>query len=616
MKHKFQPDSYKILIVDDIPDNLRLLATTLTEQGYIVRCAKSGSIALMGARNDLPDLILLDINMPELNGYQVCEQLKMDRTTSSIPIIFLSAQDGIQDKVRAFTTGGVDFIGKPFQVEEVLARVRNQLALRAANTEIRILNEELELRVQERTSQLETANRILKQEILQRHQLEKRLRHEALHDSLTGLPNRNLFMRQVERCLDNVIDNPEEQFAILFIDLDRFKIINDSLGHLAGDELLIACATRLQECITEQNTLARLGGDEFTVLLEQVKDVRDAVIVAEKILQQFATSFDLGDRRLTITVSIGIVIGDCEYRQETDLLRNADTAMYRAKEQGKARYEIFTQQMYLDVMRRLELEHQLREAIANHELVLHYQPIFSLDSLELTGFEALVRWQHPEGGMISPGEFIPLAEETGLIISLGEWVMSEACRQLKTWQDRVPQAQPLLMSINVAGEQLHAPNFLSTVDRIIAETRINPQHLKFEITESMLIGNTNQVIMVLQQIKSRQIKLSIDDFGTGYSSLSYLPQFPIDILKIDRSFIDQMNFKQQNLEIIKTIITLAQVLDLQIIAEGIETEDQHQTLKLLGVKYAQGYLFAKPLTSEQAEMLIIEHVNLSQSSKL
>ncbi len=608
MKHKFQPDSYKILIVDDIPDNLRLLATTLTEQGYIVRCAKSGSIALMGARNDLPDLILLDINMPELNGYQVCEQLKMDRTTSSIPIIFLSAQDGIQDKVRAFTTGGVDFIGKPFQVEEVLARVRNQLALRAANTEIRILNEELELRVQERTSQLETANRILKQEILQRHQLEKRLRHEALHDSLTGLPNRNLFMRQVERCLDNVIDNPEEQFAILFIDLDRFKIINDSLGHLAGDELLIACATRLQECITEQNTLARLGGDEFTVLLEQVKDVRDAVIVAEKILQQFATSFDLGDRRLTITVSIGIVIGDCEYRQETDLLRNADTAMYRAKEQGKARYEIFTQQMYLDVMRRLELEHQLREAIANHELVLYYQPIFSLDSLELTGFEALVRWQHPEGGMISPGEFIPLAEETGLIISLGEWVMSEACRQLKTWQDRVPQAQPLLMSINVAGEQLHAPNFLSTVDRIIAETRINPQHLKFEITESMLIGNTNQVIMVLQQIKSRQIKLSIDDFGTGYSSLSYLPQFPIDILKIDRSFIDQMNFKQQNLEIIKTIITLAQVLDLQIIAEGIETEDQHQTLKLLGVKYAQGYLFAKPLTSEQAEMLIIEHV--------
>ncbi len=614
MKHKFQPDSYKILIVDDIPDNLRLLATTLTEQGYIVRCAKSGSIALMGARNDLPDLILLDINMPELNGYQVCEQLKMDRTTSSIPIIFLSAQDGIQDKVRAFTTGGVDFIGKPFQVEEVLARVRNQLALRAANTEIRILNEELELRVQERTSQLETANRILKQEILQRHQLEKRLRHEALHDSLTGLPNRNLFMRQVERCLDNVIDNPEEQFAILFIDLDRFKIINDSLGHLAGDELLIACATRLQECITEQNTLARLGGDEFTVLLEQVKDVRDAVIVAEKILQQFATSFDLGDRRLTITVSIGIVIGDCEYRQETDLLRNADTAMYRAKEQGKARYEIFTQQMYLDVMRRLELEHQLREAIANHELVLHYQPIFSLDSLELTGFEALVRWQHPEGGMISPGEFIPLAEETGLIISLGEWVMSEACRQLKTWQDRVPQAQPLLMSINVAGEQLHAPNFLSTVDRIIAETRINPQHLKFEITESMLIGNTNQVIMVLQQIKSRQIKLSIDDFGTGYSSLSYLPQFPIDILKIDRSFIDQMNFKQQNLEIIKTIITLAQVLDLQIIAEGIETEEQHQTLKSLGVKYAQGYLFAKPLTSEKAEMLIIEPINLSRRS--
>ena len=606
MKPKFQPNSYKILIVDDIPDNLRLLATTLTEQGYTVRCAKNGSIALMGARNDLPDLILLDINMPELNGYQVCEQLKADPTTSPIPIIFLSAQDDIQDKVRAFTIGGSDFIGKPFQVEEVLARVRNQLALQAANTEIRTLNEELELRVQERTSQLEKSNQILKQEILQRQQLEQRLRHEALHDSLTGLPNRSLFMQQIERCLDNVIDNPEQQFAILFIDLDRFKIINDSLGHLAGDELLIACAARLQECITEQNTLARLGGDEFTVLLEQVRDVQHAAMVAEKILKRFATSFDIGDRRLTITVSIGIVIGDCEYRQETDLLRNADTAMYRAKEQGKARYEIFTQQMYLDVMRRLELEHQLREAIASQELVLHYQPIFSLNPLELTGFEALVRWQHPEGGMISPGEFIPLAEETGLIIPLGEWVMSEACRQFKTWQDKFPQAESLLMSINVAGEQLHASNFLTTVDRIIAETKINPQHLKFEITESMLIGNTKQVIMVLQQIKARQIKLSIDDFGTGYSSLSYLPQFPIDILKIDRSFVDKMNLEQQNLEIVKTIINLAQVLDLRIIAEGIETEDQHQTLKSLGVKYAQGYLFSKPLTSEQAEMMIFQ----------
>ena len=601
-KLQFQPSGYKILIVDDIPDNLRLLSTTLTEQGYQVCCAKNGSIALIRARKDLPDLILLDINMPDLEGYQVCEQLKTDPTTSSIPIIFLSAQDDIQDKVKAFAMGGVDFIGKPFQVEEVLVRVKNQLALQAANAEIRSLNEELEQRVQKRTSQIELANQLLQQEILQRRQLERRLRHEALHDSLTGLPNRSLFMEHVERCLDNVIDQPEEQFAILFVDLDRFKIINDTLGHLVGDELLIACASRLQECMTEQHTLARLGGDEFTILLEQIKNVNDAVTVAEKILQKFTTFFNLDDRRITITVSIGIVIGDCEYRQETDLLRNADTAMYRAKEKGKARYEIFTQQMHLNVMRRLELEHELRDAIANQDFVLYYQPILSLNNLELKGFEALVRWQHAERGMISPKEFISLTEETSLIIPLGKWVMSEACRQLKAWQDRLPKAKSLTMSINVAGEQLYNPHFLTTIDRIIAETKINPQYLKLEITESMLIGNTTQVITVLQQLKTRQIKLSIDDFGTGYSSLSYLPQFPIDILKIDRSFVDKMNLTQHNLEIIKTIITLAQVLDLQLVAEGIETKEQHQILKSLGVEFAQGYLFAKPLTAEQAEI--------------
>ena len=595
---------YKILIVDDVSDNLRLLSTTLSHQGYKIRCAKNGSMALMGAKNDLPHLILLDINMPGLNGYQVCEQLKADQATKEIPVIFLSAQDDVQDKVKAFKTGGVDFISKPFQVEEVLARVRNQLAIQAAKDQVEALNERLERRVQERTSEVESANRVLKEEILQRHQLEQRLRHDALHDSLTGLPNRSLLMQEIEKCLDNVIDCPESQFAVLFIDLDRFKIINDSLGHLAGDELLIACAQRLQNCINESTTIARLGGDEFTILLEKIDHVNDAVAVAEDILQEFAAPFNLGTRNLMITVSIGIVVGNSEYRQEIDLLRDADTALYRAKELGKARYEIFNQQMYLDAMRRLELENELREAIANQELVLHYQPIVSLNNLELTGFEALVRWQHPTQGIISPGEFISLAEETGLIIPLGKWVMYQACKQLKTWRDRLPSAKSLTMSINVAGEQLHDPDFLKIIDRIIAQTQVESKHLKLEITESMLIEDTEQLIDVLQQIKNRQIQLSIDDFGTGYSSLSYLPQFPIDILKIDRSFVNAMNTEQQNLEIVKTIISLAQVLNMQIIAEGIETDVQSSTLESLQVEFGQGFLFSKPLTSEQAEGLI------------
>ena len=604
MNQQPETSACKILIVDDVPDNLRLLSTTLTSQGYKIRCAKNGKMALMGARHDLPHLILLDINMPDFSGYEICQQLKADPATSSIPIIFLSAQDDILDRVKAFKMGGTDFIGKPFQIEEVLARVQNQLALQAANAEIQALNEQLEQRVKERTMQLASANRDLKEEIWQRRQLEQKLRHDALHDGLTELPNRTLFMQAIKRCLNSAIEDSEQQFAILFIDLDRFKIINDSLGHLAGDKLLIACAQRLKNCIVEDNILARLGGDEFTILLERAKDISDAVTIAKKILAEFSTPFTLGTRSLTITVSIGIVMGNGEYSEEIDLLRDADTALYRAKELGKARYEIFDRQMYLDAMQRLDLENELRQAISVGELVLYYQPILDLSTRKLLGFEALVRWIHPQKGMISPNEFIPLAEETVLIVPLGEWVIDKACKQISIWQDSLPSANTLFMSINVAGEQLDDLNFLNNIDRIIAETKVDPKCLKFEITESMLIENTTKVVAVLNKIKNRKIQLSIDDFGTGYSSLSYLPQFPVDILKIDRAFINAMNVEQQNLEIVKAIVTLAKVLKMQIVAEGIETEAQLNTLKFLGVEYGQGFLISKPLTPELATKII------------
>lgn len=611
MNQVSQEYAYKILIVDDVADNLELLSTALAEQGYQVSCAKNDSMALIKARNDLPDLILLDINLSGLNGDPVWEQLQADEITQTIPVIFLSTQEDIRDRIRALTTGSVDFISKPFSTEEVLIRVKNQLALQAANARVQTLDRELERQVKERISQLELANSLLKQEILQSHQLEEKLRYDALHDSLTGLPNRSLFMEQLKNCLYDAIENADRQFAVLFIDLDRFKMINDSLGHLAGDELLIACAQRLENCIYPETTLARLGGDEFTILLDKIKDVKDAVAVAEKILQEFTSSFNLGHRSLLITVTIGIAVGNSEYEREIDLLRDADTALYRAKELGKARYEIFDRQMYLDAMNRLELENELRQAILHQELVLFYQPIYALDSRQLIGFEALVRWQHPTKGLLSPDEFVSLAEETGSIVPLGQWVMERACRQLKNWQDCLPPGKSLTMSINVAGRQLNDPNFLATVDRIIAQTQVDSQYLKFEIVESMLVENTEQLIELLHQIKNRQIQLSLDDFGTGYSSLSYLPQFPIDILKIDRSFVEAMNVERQNLEIIKTIITLAQVLHLKVIAEGIETEEQSKTLQTLKAEFGQGYLFAKPLSAEAATLMIQRHSNQS-----
>ena len=472
-------------------------------------------------------------------------------------------------------------------------RFANKILIWALNR-VGSLNEELK--------QLRIANDSLQQEILQRHQLEQKLRHDALHDSLTKLPNRNLFIECVEEYLAGTKDNSNRQFALLFIDLDRFKVINDSLGHLMGDRLLVACAEKLSLCISKPTILARLGGDEFTILLD-ITSVNDAVVVAEKILQEFATPFNIDNRYIAIAVSIGIVIGDSEYTQE-QLLHDADTALHHAKESGKDRYEIFDPQMHLKARERLKWENELRQAISQSKLVLYYQPIFCLDSQQLAGFEAIVRWQHPQKGLVSPGEFIPLAEETGLIVPLGKWVMKQACHQLKVWQDNLPMAKSLTMSINVAGEQLQDPNFIDLVDRIIAETRVNCQCLKFEIVESMLIADVQQAIAVMNKIKQRHIQISIDDFGTGYSSLSYLPQFPADILKIDRSFVEKMNIETQNLEVVRAIVTLARVLKMQVIAEGIQDREQLNILKSLKVDFGQGFLLSKPLTAELAEKTI------------
>lgn len=441
-------------------------------------------------------------------------------------------------------------------------------------------------------------------DITDRKRAEEQLLHNAFHDPLTGLPNRALFMDRLGCAVEHAKRQENYLFAVLFIDLDRFKVINDSLGHTFGDQLLIGMASRLEACLRPTDTVARLGGDEFTILLEDVKDVSDAVRVAERIQAELRLPFDLGGQEVFTAASIGIALSTRDYDKPEALLRDADIAMYRAKALGKARYEVFNLGMHTRAMALLQLETDLRLAIERGEFQIHYQPIVSLKTGTITGFEALLRWQHPVRGFISPAEFIPVAEETGLIIPIGNWVLREACYQICAWQARFPANPPLTVSVNISGKQFSQPDLIEQIRQILQETNLAPQSLRLEITESVLMENTESAVSMLLQLKAMNIQLYMDDFGTGYSSLSYLHRFPIDTLKIDRSFISTTNLDGRNSGIVQTIIMLAHNLGMDVIAEGIETQLQLAFLKTLGCEYGQGYFFSKPVVAEVAEVLI------------
>jgi diguanylate cyclase (GGDEF)-like protein len=542
--------------------------------------------------------------MPEMDGYQVCQHLKATEQTSHIPVIFLSALDDVFDKVKAFEIGGVDYITKPFQVEEVLVRVRHQLALQTAKAEIAQLNAELEQKVEDRTARLEQVISTLNQEIALHEETKKQLLHDALHDPLTGLPNRSLFMEHLQKALQRSKRNPNYLFAVLFIDLDRFKIINDSWGHDVGNQVLIATADLLKKSARIVDTVARLSGDEFTILLDDIKKPADAIAIAERVLHQMTSPIELPERTIFTGGSIGIVFGNETYQDGTELLRDADIAMYRAKAQGKGRYAVFDREMYDRTVHLSQLETDLRFALERREFVLHYQPIVSLKTGRLTGFEALLRWQHPQKGLIYPGEFIAIAEETGLIVSIGEWLLQEACQQLRSWQLKLPNATSIHMSINLSSRQLQQFDLVEKLTEILNAISLDGQYLRLEITETMLMDRSERTMQLLYKLKQQKVQLSIDDFGTGYSSLSYLHRFPIDSLKIDRSFVNLITPDTESCEIVKTIITLAHSLGIKAIAEGVETPHQLAQLKALECDKAQGYFFAKAVNCELAESII------------
>ena len=442
-------------------------------------------------------------------------------------------------------------------------------------------------------------------DITERKLAEDQLSHNAFHDALTGLPNRVLFTDRLTHALNRASRRKDNQwFAVLFLDLDHFKTVNDTLGHMLGDQLLIMVAKRLQDSLRAADTIARFGGDEFVFLLEDLDETNDVIQVAERILMDLSAPFNLAGHEVNVSASIGIVLSSSGYEKAEEILRDADIAMYRAKNLGRNRYVIFNSAMRANVVHHLELEKGLRAALENRQFELHYQPITSIKTRQISGFEALLRWRHPEKGLIPPSEFIPFAEETGLILPIGAWVLREGCRQMSEWQQRFPTEPPLAISINLSNKQFSQPDLFEQVEVALKESGLPPQTLQLEITESVIMENAELTIATLDRLVAMGVKIHIDDFGTGYSSLAYLHLLPIDAIKIDRSFISGPTVKGNGLEIAQTIVHLAHELHIDAIAEGVETEEQWRKLDEWGCQYAQGYLIAKAMEPQAAESLL------------
>jgi diguanylate cyclase (GGDEF)-like protein len=580
-----------ILIVDDLPANLEVLSCTLEDAGAEVLVALDGRSALEQAAYAHPDLILLDVMMPGMDGFETCRRLKSDAQLQEIPVIFTTSLTDIADKVKGLSLGAVDYITKPFQMEEVIARVRNHLQLRQLHQELQHLNQRLEERVQQRTLELQ-------REIEERRQVQDQLVFQANHDSLTRLPNRRYILEQLQTYLRSSAQNPDLQFALLFIDCDRFKVINDSLGHWMGDQLLIAVSERLRSCLQQSpnSLLGRLGGDEFLIVVDRVQDIQEITQFAQSMVQEFQLPFQIENQQIYINLSIGIVMSH-GYSEPEALLRDADTAMYQAKQRGRGCYQFFEPQMHLKILQQHRMETALRLALERQEFVLYYQPIIDLPMNRPIGVEALIRWRHPERGQISPGEFIQLAEETGLIVLIGQWVFREACRQLRAWQLDWDVHGSLFMNINLSPRQLLQPDLLDFIQQTLTEFQLSGAQLKLEVTETALFAQVETARQLMQQLQELQIQICLDDFGTGYSSLSHLHRFPVSTLKVDRSFVQGIEVETEKLEIVRAIVAMAHSLHITVVAEGVESEAQQELLKIIGCEMAQGYFLSTPQIS-------------------
>jgi diguanylate cyclase (GGDEF)-like protein/PAS domain S-box-containing protein len=685
--------SSRLLIVDDNEMNRDMFARRLERKGYVVELAENAKDLLQRVKREAVDLVLLDIEMPEISGLDALKALRELYSAAELPIIMVTAKTQSEDIVKALDLGANDYLTKPIDFPVAVARIDTQLSHKKAQEALKESEERYALAArgsndglwdwnlsanvvhfsprwkamsgyqeseigtspEEWFERIHDADRERVKKEIAAHQKgltphfesEHRMLHKdgsfrwmlsrgvAVHDAsgnasrmagsqtditegkvsdpLTGLPNRLLFIDRVGRLVKHTKRRKDQLFAVLFLDLDGFKMINDSMGHQIGDQLLLGVASRLEKCLRvsdtvarlgETFTVARLGGDEFTVLLDDIKDPGDAKRAAERMMKALASPFILGGKEVFTSVSIGIALSNPGYEQAEDVLRDADTAMYRAKSLGKGRYEVFDADMRARVMARLQLETDLRHALERGEFRNFYQPIVALASGDIAGFEALLRWQHPTRGLLAPIEFIPVAEETGLIRELGWWNLREACRQISVWRASFIAHPYLTISVNLSAKQFLQPNLVEDIRKLLVELEVPPEALRLEITESTVMADPSAAVEMLEKIKSLGIHLAIDDFGTGYSSLSYLHRFPLDTLKIDRSFISGMGDQGEGIEIARTILPMANNLRLDVVAEGIETVQQVSLLKKLQCKYGQGYYFSRPLSAEGIATLL------------
>ncbi len=702
-----------ILVVDDEPHNFDVIEALLFDKSYNLNYASNGAEAIQSLELIQPDVILLDVMMPGINGIEICRQIKAIEKWRMVPIIIVTALNRKEDLAQCFEAGADDFISKPINKIELRARVNSMLRIKqhydllqsSLERQAALEKEKVEASLKESENRyaslasvvpvgifrldldghclyvndhwsyitgmsadeseglgwlnaihpedrLTVARQwydatkigtvllslecrflgskdntiwVIGQSVLERNEhgqmtgfvgtitditerkeAQKNLLYNSLHDPLTSLANRTLLIKTLEVAIAKASVSESYQYAVLFLDLDRFKVINDSLGHLFGDQLLQNVAQKLQSHLKPTDLIARIGGDEFVILLEDIAGDEDVLQVVQKILHQFQTSTVINGHEVFITTSIGLVFGNSHYKKANDLIRDADIALYRAKSEGKATYRLFDARMHTQAVNRLNLETQLRKAFERDEFVLHYQPIMDIFKKQLVGFEALVRWQHPTRGLILPSEFIPITEETGMILRLDDWVINESCRQLSDWRNRFPNHFPLKISVNLSVQDLRAANLVSSIESSLSKTGLSGDCITLEITESMLIDNIHKTIDLLNQLREKNIHISIDDFGTGYSSLKYLHLLPADYLKIDRSFVSRMAEENRDYQVVNTIINLSNQLGVAVIAEGIETNQQLKWLEKLGCEFGQGYFFSKPLPASEIEQLLFQ----------